>query len=103
MYIVSVTILVKPEFVEQFKKATWDNHSNTRKEPGNLRFDVLQGEDNPNRFSLYEVYLKKEDFAAHGKTEHYFRWRDAVAPWMAEPRVGLKYTNLFPDDQGWQK
>lgn len=101
MYVVCVTIHVKPEYVEAFKQATWDNHSNTRKEPGNLRFDVLQHEDDPTRFALYEVYKRKEDFGAHHKTEHYARWRDTVKDWMAEPRVGLKYNSLFPADAEW--
>ncbi|MGH7145978.1 MAG: putative quinol monooxygenase [Planctomycetota bacterium] len=101
MYVVCVTIRVRPEHVEAFKKATRDNHENTRKEPGNLRFDVLQGEDDPGRFFLYEVYRRKEDFSAHHQTAHYARWRDTVNAWMAEPRVGVKYQSLFPTDAEW--
>jgi len=37
----------------------------------------------------------------HKKTAHYATWRDIVAPMMAEPRRALKYTNCFPDEQGW--
>ena len=40
MQIVAVTIFVKPENVADFIAATLDNARNTRKEPGNLRFDV---------------------------------------------------------------
>ena len=98
MYVVAVTIFVKPEFVEQFKLATYDNASNTRKEPGNIRFDVLQAEDDLNRFMLYEAYKEKEDFPRHQQTAHYARWRDAVTPWMAQPRVGVKHFPLFFGD-----
>ena len=45
MYIVVVTALVKPESVQSFIAATLDNARNTRKEPGNLRFDVVRAED----------------------------------------------------------
>lgn len=95
MYIVSVTIFVKPEYVPAFIEATLDNARNTRLEPGNLRFDVCQGEDDPNRFLLYEVYKQKEDFARHQQNEHYFRWRDAATSMMAQPRVGVKHKPIF--------
>jgi (4S)-4-hydroxy-5-phosphonooxypentane-2,3-dione isomerase len=101
MYVVCVTIHVKPGNVEAFIQATLDNARNTRKEPGNLRFDVLQAADDPNRFFLYECYKTPEDFAAHQQTGHYFAWKDAVQDWMAEKRVGVKHHNIFPDDRDW--
>ena len=95
MYIVAVTIFVKPECVEEFIEATLDNARNTRREAGNLRFDVLQCEDDAARFLLYEVYKTKDDFAAHQRTEHYARWKQSVADWMAQPRQGVKHNSLF--------
>ena len=79
MYVVSVTVNVKPSFVEQFVEATLDNARNTRQEPGNVRFDVLQAEEEPTRFLLYEAYRGKDDFTAHQQTEHYLRWKQTVA------------------------
>jgi autoinducer 2-degrading protein len=99
MYVVAVTIFVKPEFVEQFKTATLDNAQNTRKEPGNARFDVLQAEDDPARFLLYEAYHAKEGFAAHQATPHYARWKQAVTDWMAQPRQGVKHNSVFFGDK----
>ena len=98
MYVVSVTIYIKPEFTAQFIEAVIDNASNTRKEPGNIRFDVHQAEDDPNRFLLHEVYKTKEDFAAHQQTAHYFRWRDAATPWFSQQRQSMKYVPLFFGD-----
>lgn len=95
MYVVCVTILVKPQHAEQFVEATLDNAKNTRKEPGNLRFDVLRAEDDSARFFLYEAYHRKEDFAIHQQTEHYFRWKNAVADWMREPRQGIRHQSIF--------
>ena len=45
MYVVAVTVHVKPPFVSQFIDAALDNARHTRREPGNVRFDVLQAED----------------------------------------------------------
>jgi autoinducer 2-degrading protein len=95
MYIVSVTVHVKPDLVPQFIEAILDNARNTRKEPGNVRFDVSQAEDDPARFLLYEVYHSKDDFTAHQRTPHYARFRDAVAEWMAQPRVGVRHRAIY--------
>jgi (4S)-4-hydroxy-5-phosphonooxypentane-2,3-dione isomerase len=99
MYVVAVTIFVKPEFVDRFREATLDNARNSRREPGNLRFDVLQAEDDPNRFLLYEAYKAREDFASHQATAHYARWKESVADWMAQPRQGVKHHSVFFGDQ----
>ena len=98
MYVVCVTVLVKPEFVPKFIQATLDNARNTRREPGNVRFDVLQAEDDPSRFTLYEAYHAKDDFAGHQQTEHYLRWKQTVGDWMAQPRQGIKHNALFFGD-----
>jgi len=98
MYVVSVTIHVKPGAERQFIEATLDNARNTRTEPGNLRFDVSQGEDDPLLFLLHEVYRTRDDFARHQQTEHYLRWKRTVADWMAQPRQGVKYNSIFFGD-----
>ena len=95
MYVVSVTVYVKPERVEEFIAATHNNATNSWKEPGCLRFDVAQVIDTPTQFLLYEVYESEDAFKAHQQTAHYHTWREAVADWMAEPRKGVRHTNLF--------
>ncbi len=89
MHATLVYIDVKPEHVEAFKKITLFNHENTRREPGNIRFDVLQRGDDPTKFTLYEVFADANAAAAHKTTAHYLRWRDEVADYMATPRRGV--------------
>ena len=101
MEIVLVHVHVKPEFVEDFKLASIENASNSVKEPGIARFDVIQQTDDPTRFTLVEVYRTVDAPAAHKETAHYLRWRDTVAEMMAEPRQGVKHTNVFPTDENW--
>ena len=101
MQIVHVHVKVKPEFIEAFKQATIENASNSVKEAGIARFDVIQQTDDPTKFILVEVYKTAEAPAAHKETVHYALWRDTVAEMMAEPRQGIKYTNLFPADENW--
>jgi autoinducer 2-degrading protein len=97
MYVVVVRVQVVPDQVDEFVEATRENARNTRNEPGNVRFDVLRANDDPNRFLLYEVYHSEQDFQAHQRTPHYLAWKERVAPMMAAPRVGEKHTSLFPE------
>ena len=96
MFVVCVYVRVKSENRDSFIEATGENAGNTILEPGNLRFDVIQQADDPDRFVLYEVYRDEAASKAHKATAHYARWRQAVEPWMAEPRRGVQYTGLFP-------
>ena len=73
------------------------NDAGSRREPGNVRFDVLQAEEEPTRFVLVEIFLDPEAAAAHKNTEHYAKWRDEVADWMASPRRGVRYRLLAPE------
>ena len=96
MHVTLVTIQVKPERIHEFIDATRRNHEASVREPGNLRFDVLQSAQNPASFVLYEAYASVADAARHKQTDHYAQWRDTVLPWMAEPRVGTQYLGLYP-------
>ena len=96
-----VHVQVKPESVDAFREASLVNARESVKEPGIARFDVIQETGDPTRFVLVEVYRSAEAPAAHKDTAHYAAWRDAVAPMMAEPRSSVKYSNLFPGDEGW--
>ncbi len=99
MFVACVSVFVKPEFREVFIEASLENARNTRKEPKNLRFDVLQCLDDPNRFFLYEVYRDETGLDDHKTTTHYQKWRDSVEEMMAKPREGVKHKNLFPQTE----
>ncbi len=101
MLCVLVFCHVRPEHVEAFKVATLDNASNSVREMGVARFDVIQQDDDPTRFVLVEIYRTSDAPAAHKETTHYLRWRDTVADMFVEPRTGVRYHNVFPDDAEW--
>jgi quinol monooxygenase YgiN len=102
MLIVHVRAHVKPEAVEAFREATLENASASLREPGVVRFDVIQEVDDPTQFVLVEVYRDEEAPLRHKETAHYARWRDAVASLMAEPRTSKKYSAVFPDEPRWE-
>jgi autoinducer 2-degrading protein len=92
-----VHVHVKPEALEEFIRVSAENHLESVKEPGNLRFDFVQQADDPTRFLLYEAYESEETAAAHKNTPHYMRWRERVQDMMAEPRKGVKYIFIQPE------
>jgi autoinducer 2-degrading protein len=96
MVVTTVMVHVKPDHIDDFMRAAAVNHEASVKELGNMRFDILQNEDDPSRFMLYEAYESEEAAAAHKETNHYEVWRDTVADWMAEPRQGIKYKGIRP-------
>jgi autoinducer 2-degrading protein len=101
MLVVHVFVRVKPNQVNAFRAASVENARDSVLEPGVARFDVIQQQDDPTRFVLVEVYRTPEDAGRHKETTHYKKWRDTVAEMMAEPRTSVKYSNVFPDEQGW--
>ena len=96
MIVTIVRVSVKPDHVDEFIQASIANHEGSVQEKGNKRFDILQSDDDPTSFILYEAYESGAEATAHKETAHYQKWRDTVAYWMAEPRQGTKYTALRP-------
>ncbi|GAB4461917.1 MAG: (4S)-4-hydroxy-5-phosphonooxypentane-2,3-dione isomerase [Armatimonadaceae bacterium] len=102
MFVVWVTVKVKPGMGEQFVAEAKKNREGTRQEPGNLRFDILRANTDaepgePELFYLLEAYKSPEDFAAHQQTPHYFAFRDNVADLMTEPRAGIRAVPVDAD------
>lgn len=71
MFVQIVRINVKPDRVEDFLDAFRLNYEGTIKEPGNVRFDVLQDPADETRFTIYEVFRSAEAVDEHRKTAHY--------------------------------
>ena len=57
---VQVNVEVKPERLDEFLEVIQNNAAGSRKEPECYRFDILRNEENPNKFTFYEVYKDRE-------------------------------------------
>jgi (4S)-4-hydroxy-5-phosphonooxypentane-2,3-dione isomerase len=95
MQVLSVSIHVKPEHVEAFIPAMLENARGSRTEPGNLRYDLLRDDDDPNHFLLYEVYRDAAALEAHRAAPHFQKWAATVEPWLAAPRTRVRAQPLF--------
>ena len=52
---------------------------------------MLQSPDDAGLFTLVEQFASADAAAAHKASAHYLRWREAVAPLMAEPRAATTW------------
>ena len=98
MIVNCVFIHVKPDHLKNFINASVENCRESQNEPGNLRFDLIQQTDDPYRFMLYEAYESEDAAANHKITPHYLKWRERVKDYMAEPRQGIKYKIIEPNE-----
>jgi autoinducer 2-degrading protein len=95
MIVTCVYVEVKSELIEDFIRECIKNHNESIKEPGNLRFDILQDTENLNKFLLYEAYQSEKESAAHKETQHYLAWKKAVEHMMSKPRTGIKHKIIY--------
>ena len=103
MVVMIVEVHVKPELRERFLAAIRDdaNHSE-QDEPGCLRFDVLQDQEDPDKYYYYEVYRDEAARAAHRETPHYKRYSDQIGELTDRETVRHLTSNVHPVDAAWR-
>jgi len=69
-----VHVEIKPDRLEDFKKALKFNAEQSRMEEGCYRFDVLEDQENPCKFVFYESYKNPAAVDFHKTTAHYDGW-----------------------------
>lgn len=80
MFVQVVTVEILPGTRQRFLEAMRLNCADSRAEPGNIRFDVLGDPEDPNRFTIYEVFRDAEALEAHRATPHYKACRNVIDP-----------------------
>lgn len=96
MDVTLVEINVKADKIDEFLTVFRANHLGAIKEPGNLRFDVLQDEHEPTRFYIYEAYTDADAVAAHKKTPHYLECVEALEGIMTGARKKTVFKGVYP-------
>ena len=83
-----VEINIKPGFKEQFMESMLgDARGSNNDEPGCLRFDVLQDNEDENKLHLFEVYEDEAAVEAHRNAPHFIKWREECADWFATENI----------------
>lgn len=75
----------RPEHVAEVEAALRAMVVATRKEPGNLRYDLMRRADGAPGFELFESYTDAAAIQAHRDSEHYTAFRAKVGAWLAAP------------------
>lgn len=83
MFVLAVTIRIKPENVDTFMKELAENAQGSRKEAGCKQFDVLLDPKDRTRVMLYEVYDDEKAFEAHQQTPHFKKYLAEAVPLLA--------------------
>jgi quinol monooxygenase YgiN len=79
MLVVLVQVVVKNEMLPEFERAILANADGARtREPGCVRFDVSQREDDPGQWLFYEVYKDAAAFEAHRATPHFAAYQQVA-------------------------
>jgi autoinducer 2-degrading protein len=79
MLVVLVTVTVRREMLAEFERAILANADNARtREPGCVRFDVNQKEDDPSHWLFYEVYKDSAAFEAHRASPHFAAYQEVA-------------------------
>lgn len=79
MLVVLVTVTVKREALAEFERAILENAARAvEREPGCIRFEVSQREDDPAEWLFYEVYTDAAAFEFHRRQPHFAAYQ-AVA------------------------
>lgn len=81
MYVVTVTFVIDPRKLDDFRRAVLVQASRSLCcEKSCRRFDVCQSPEEPNDWFLYEIYDDETSFLAHLETEHFRQFDREVTP-----------------------
>lgn len=97
MFVQLVHIHVKPDRIGDFLDAFRINYEGTIREPGNLRFDVLQDPEDETRFTIVEIFRSAESVDDHRRTDHYKKTVALLEDIMTGPRSKDIYRLVMSD------
>lgn len=75
---VTAQFFINPESVEKFKVLTSELIENTRKEQGNVFYQLYQSLENPCDFIFYEIFKDQKSFDFHANTEYFKKFVQAI-------------------------
>jgi autoinducer 2-degrading protein len=102
MYVIFGVIKVKPEHLDEFVEQVRLHAERSAREPGCLRFDVLQDTADPLTICLYEVFRSEADLEAHRAHDYYARWMDMSRTWRDHSAYSRRVLrNIHPSDAEW--
>lgn len=76
---------VTPNYTAGATKALREFAAESKKDPGVVRFEVLQQDSRANHYTMVEVWQTRQAFEAHSAAEHTKRFREKLQPMLGSP------------------
>ena len=93
LYVVTY-VDVFPNFAAQTNKLLLEFASDSRKDTGSVRFEVLRDVDRTNHFTVVEVWQNRQAYEAHLNLAHTKNFREKIQPGLGSPFDERLYNNL---------
>ena len=101
MYVILGTIKVKAEHLPEFIQHVRQHAQHSSREPGCVRFEVLQDVADPQTICLYEVFQSEADVEVHRSQEYYKRWMAMSRDWRDSSAYSRRVLRqLHPPEDG---
>ena len=95
MYVVVVSMEIKPEHRQDIIKAALQNaHDSCLNEPGTRRIELVEDESNPNHFYEIAAFEDKAASEAHGNGPYVQAFAAAFADYVAQKPTWLGWGTL---------
>lgn len=75
---ITATISVKPEYKEDVLTAIRNVVDATRKEAGNISYDLHENINNSSDYVIIEVWKSQEDIDIHNNSSHFAEFKQAI-------------------------
>ena len=103
MYVILGTIKVKAEHLATFLVHVRVHAEASGREPGCVRYDVLQDVDDPQTICLYEVFRSEQALHAHHQQDYYKAWMAMSHDWRERTTYSRRVLrNIHPDDRDFE-
>lgn len=97
-FAVVVQAEIKPDRMEDFLDIIEKDAVGSRAEPGCIRFDVIQSQEDSNKFIFYEVYKDVEAVKFHKEQPHFALWTNFKESGGVVSSVSHKMDGIFMSD-----
>jgi autoinducer 2-degrading protein len=88
MYVVTVSFIILPEHISEFRSAVKiQAETSLKEESGCHQFDVGIDPDDPMVCFLYEIYSNEVAFNKHLGSSHFSQFDKKVSPWVKTKTV----------------
>ncbi|PWU05273.1 MAG: hypothetical protein C5B51_15095 [Terriglobia bacterium] len=86
LYVVThVDIAGTSSRLEEATRAVREFGAASQKDPGVVRFEIVQQEGHPNHFTIYEVWKSREAFETHLAAPYTLEFRQKIQPVLGSP------------------